>query len=338
MNAYDRAIKLHRLLAARRTTTLTVDELTDELECSSATVKRAARRLREEFEAPLIHDRERGGYRYDGNEMFEVPGLWFTAEELSALLVLDEVLASQPLGLLAEVLAPLRQRLDLIARKRGIRLPEFRERLRLLRMAARDAGPHFACVADALAQGRRLIIDYHARSTDRMAPREVSPQRLTLYRDNWYLDAWCHRREELRTFALDRIIAAERVERPIHVIEAAALDQVLATSYGIFAGEPSATARLRFTSTATTWVAAEQWHPRQRDEITADGGLIRIVPYHHADELIMDILRFGADVEVLGPASLRKAVRNRLRAAAGQYDTKSSVSIIENRRIQRIRI
>jgi predicted DNA-binding transcriptional regulator YafY len=35
--------------------------------------------------------------------------------------------------------------------------------------------------------------------------REVSPQRLVHYRDNWYLDAWCHLREDVRSFSIDAI-------------------------------------------------------------------------------------------------------------------------------------
>jgi predicted DNA-binding transcriptional regulator YafY len=34
----------------------------------------------------------------------------------------------------------------------------------------------------------------------------------------------------------------------------------------------------------------------------------------------MDILRYGADVQVLAPATLRAAVADRLRAAARLYD------------------
>jgi predicted DNA-binding transcriptional regulator YafY len=37
------------------------------------------------------------------------------------------------------------------------------------------------------------------------------------------------------------------------------------------------------------------------------------VPYADTRELLMDILKFGADVEVLGPASLRKVVPDEVR-------------------------
>ena len=51
-------------------------------------------------------------------------------------------------------------------------------------------------VAGALMR-RRLAIAYHGRERDATTVRKVSPQRLTHYRDNWYLDAWCHSRRGL---------------------------------------------------------------------------------------------------------------------------------------------
>lgn len=44
------------------------------------------------------------------------------------------------------------------------------------------------------------------------------------------------------------------------------------------------------------------------------------VPYSDDRELLMDILRYGSDVEVLAPKSLRQKVLQRLREAAAQYE------------------
>lgn len=66
-------------------------------------------------------------------------------------------------------------------------------------------GGHFQTVAGAVLQRRRLAIRYHGRSADRVTDREISPQRIAHYRDNWYLDAWCHQADGLRTFAPERL-------------------------------------------------------------------------------------------------------------------------------------
>ena len=42
-------------------------------------------------------------------------------------------------------------------------------------------------------------------------------------------------------------------------------------------------------------------------------------PYSNDGELIMDILRYGADVEVEAPAELRRKVKHRHEEAAARY-------------------
>ena len=317
MERLDRVLKLHRLMVGRRHG-ITFDDLQTELGWSRSTLRRTLNYLKDGLQAPLVHDRLRG-FRYEGEHVYELPGLWFSADELSALLVLDALLERHPLGMLSEALRPARQRIEKLLHKAGTGIPEWTRRLRMLRSASRPAGTHFTAVAGALAQRKRLRIDYHARSDDRMMPRLISPQRLTFYRDNWYLDAWCHRRDALRIFALDRIIAVEAMEEAAVDVPDAQLDRTLATSYGIFAGEPSATATLRFTPQAARWVAHEIWHPDQQDTRHEDGSLTRQLPYHRNEELLMDLMRHGADVEVVEPEGLRKELTKRLSEALTRY-------------------
>jgi predicted DNA-binding transcriptional regulator YafY len=139
------------------------------------------------------------------------------------------------------------------------------------------------------------------------------------YRDNWYLDAWCHLRNDLRSFAVDAIRDAKLAEGRAREIPAAELDEYLASGYGIFAGKNVEWATLKFTPEAARWVSAQSWHPNQRTRIEKDGSYFLELPYAETPELVMEILKFGADVEVLAPASLRERVAHALGAAARRY-------------------
>ena len=149
--------------------------------------------------------------------------------------------------------------------------------------------------------------------------RPHSPQRLVHYRDNWYVDGYCHMREGLRSFAVDAIRAAELRDTRAKEIPAAELDEHLGSGYGIFAGRDVQWAELRFTPEAARWVSAQMWHPKQRSRVEADGSYVLEIPYAHERELVMEILKFGADVEVLAPDSLRRRVGEELARAAGRY-------------------
>lgn len=81
--------------------------------------------------------------------------------------------------------------------------------------------PHFQAVGSALLRRRRLVIDYQGRGSGETRQREVSPQRLIHYRDNWYLDAWCHLRRALRSFSVDairtvRVLDKDAIEISLH--------------------------------------------------------------------------------------------------------------------------
>ena len=321
MDKFDRIYKLHHVLAGRRTP-VSIEDLKERLECSIPSAYRLLRVLRDHLGAPVAFDRERGGYLYrqDAREgPYELPGLWFNAQELQALIVFERMLESLEPGLLAEHLGPLAGRVRELLAHRRLGLSEASARIRVLGMAARPVGRHFDRIAAATLQRRRLQISYRSRSRDETTERELSPQRIVHYRDNWYLDAWCHRSKALRTFSVDRIRSAQELESSADDLPVSALEEHFASAYGIFGGKANKTAVLRFTPARARWVADERWHPQQAGQYLTDGSYELRIPYRDERELVMDILKHGAEVEVVGPRTLRDAVASHLRRALGRY-------------------
>lgn len=196
-------------------------------------------------------------------------------------------------GLLGEHLAPLSRRVTELLEHKRLGLAEAAHRIRVLGMGSRPVGEWFHVLASATLQRRKLRIVYHGRGRDQLTERTVSPQRLVHYRDNWHLDAYCHLREGLRTFAADRIRAARELEEPAESVAETKLEEHFASSYGIFAGKANKTAVLRFTAERARWVADERWHPHQIGQYLTDGRYELRIPYRDERELVMDILRYG---------------------------------------------
>ncbi|HUD41116.1 MAG TPA: YafY family protein [Dokdonella sp.] len=321
MDRYERILTLHRILKSARYP-VPMARLKDELACSRATLYRDVAFLRDALGAPIESDAEQAAIRYaaDEGERFELPGLWLTSEELAALLALNELLGRSDPGVLAGALAPFRARIErlLSDQHSGRTLPI--ERIRVIASGARrlDQGV-FRVLAGALLNRQRLGFRYRARSTDALTDRSVSPQRLAHYRDNWYLDAWDHGRDGLRSFALDRIrdpvvLGEAALDRP-----AEELDAHLASSYGIFSGPPKAWATLRFSPHAARWVADEHWHSQQQGQWLPDGRYELKLPYSNSRELLMDVLKYGPDAEVVAPVSLREEMKILLQLSLGAY-------------------
>lgn len=311
---------IERMLLSRRSASFV--EMQQRLEVSRATLHRDLRDLKERMQVPIVCDRHTGTYRIDRNvERYELPGVWFSAGEIHALLSMQQLLAAFDAGgLLAEHVGPLRQRLLGMLESATDSADEIARRIRILSAAARHYAPqHFQHIAAALMERRRLNIEYVARSKGDTSQREISPQRLTHYRDNWYLDAWCHLRDELRSFAVDAIKTVKTIDAAARDIPEAELDAALGAGYGIFAGAQVQWATLVFTPERARWVAAEHWHPEQEGRFLDDGSYQLRLPYSNDPELIMDILKYGPDCAVVGPAGLREKVVGVLKAAVGRY-------------------
>jgi predicted DNA-binding transcriptional regulator YafY len=175
----------------------------------------------------------------------------------------------------------------------------------MLPAQSRPVAPrHFEVTSHAVLTRTRLKILHHNRGRNETLEREVSPQRLVHYRDNWYLDAWCHLRDGLRCFALESIREATLLDTTARNVPETTLDEELGSSYGIFTGKADKIAKLRFTPERARWVAGEIWHPKQKSYFDDDGCYILEIPYRDDRELVMDVLKHGPEVEVLGPESL----------------------------------
>ncbi len=316
MDLFDRIYCLHRILSQSRYP-VPHHDLQEQLECSRATINRIIRDMRDCLCAPIEYDRSAQGYHYarEGEHPYELPGLWFNASELHALLTVHHLLSQIQPGLLEDHIAPLRERIEQILKSKDNSQGDINSRIRILSMACRRVDPSFfPIVADAVLRRKRLNIIYHGRADNKTTERTVSPQRLAHYRDNWYLDAWDHGKQALRSFSVDRLRHVQVLDKPASEISESKLDVHFASAYGIFAGKSKHTAVLRFTPERSRWVADETWHPKQNGRFDGEHYVLE-VPYADQRELVMDILKHGPEVEVLAPESLRAEVINLLRKA-----------------------
>ena len=321
----DRTERFHLIdMMLARPEPATFERLLERLEVSRATLKRDLQYLRNRLNAPIVWDRETRGYRYlRGREAeaqvgphYALPGLWFSAEEIHALLTMQHLLANLDAGgLLGPHIQPLMARLTGLLGSGRHPAEEVRKRIKLIPLAARRVPlDQFATLGSALLRRKRLLISYYAKSSDAVSQREISPQRLVHYRENWYLDAWCHLRKGLRSFAVDGVRHAEVLDSAAREVPDKSLDAMLGAGYGIFSGSKLRWAKLRFSAERARWVALEQWHPKQRGKLLKDGRFVLEMPYADDRELIMDILRHAPEVDVLEPPELRARVIEKLRA------------------------
>lgn len=158
MDKVDRIYELHRLFKARRTP-VHFDQLKEILDCSDSTVRRTIHHMQNYLSAPLDYDEERNGWLYERSqaESYELPGLWFSPDELYALLISHHLLVSLEPGILSEHINPLTKRIEELLAKNGNKPPDIQNRIRILQIASRPQNlDHFQQIAAALLQEKQI--------------------------------------------------------------------------------------------------------------------------------------------------------------------------------------
>lgn len=322
----DRFEKILRL--ARRRTGATMEELKKELEVSKASVTRDIEFLRNRMGAPIDWDAKKHRYFLtslpDGGR-FELPGVWFDASEVFALLTMVHLVEGVEPGLLMDPLIAMKGRLRSMLAAGGKSAADLESKVKLIHFAPRKVEPRqFRVVAGAVLEGKQLRMKYLRRDIRERTERVISPIQIVHYRENWVLDAWCHMRKKLRTFSLEAIEEVSVLDLPAKTVSQEEMRAHFQSGYGIFAGKATNRAVLKFTPDRAQWVSLETWHPDQTSRTLEDGSYILEVPYSNDQELVMDLLRYGAEVEVLEPPELRDRVYTALCAAAKIYSDSSS--------------
>jgi predicted DNA-binding transcriptional regulator YafY len=203
-NVATRLLSMIFLFQSRRQ--WTVSELSDELDVSDRTVHRYIGML-EEMGIPLYS--ERGPYGgFSLLRTYKLPPLIFTPEEATVLYMgarLVQDIWGKPFQ---DAVTGVTAKLDNVLPD-DIRQEAARNQRSLVVMTgtSRDYAPYHELMAQlraCMAEGRRVSLRY--QSFSRVATdRAVDPYALSLRWGNWYLIGYCHLREELRTFRIDRI-------------------------------------------------------------------------------------------------------------------------------------
>jgi predicted DNA-binding transcriptional regulator YafY len=319
MSEIDRLYAYKTLLSGRRA--VPRSEILSRMEISLATFKRDLAKLRDRLNTPIVFDRDLGGYRLDGaNTRQELPGLWFSQEEILALLTIQNMIGQLEPGILGPKLKPLQKRLDEMLSSEGLTSQTLAQRIRLV-YAGKRRFPlkSFEAVAKATLERLQLKITHYNRQSGEHLQRVISPQQLVHYRDNWYVDAWCHLRRGLRSFSVDAIVECELLDQEAQEFDAQLVRESMHSGYGIFGGRVKEWAKLSFNAERARWIQNEEWHPHQVGTLNKDGTYTLEIPYSDERELVGDILKYGADVTVLSPPSLVKLVREELAGAANNY-------------------
>jgi predicted DNA-binding transcriptional regulator YafY len=179
----------------------------------------------------------------------------------------------------------------------------------------------FAQVLSALNLRRAALVRYRSLSGGRTTDRRIRPYHVFNHRGDWYIAAWDERRSAVRDFALHRIrritVTTEAYEIPAEFDAARYLGEAFAIEKG---GKP-VEVTVRFGPRQARWIRERRWHTTARVQGAIDGGCVLRLRVPALGEVKRWVMQFGAEAEILSPASLRRQVREEMAAALSVYRT-----------------
>ncbi len=300
-----------------------VPRLAREMEVQPRTVERDIEYMRDRLGAPITYCHKRKGYYYE-NTGFQLPPLRLTEGELVALFLGQKLLAQCAGTPLEE---PVRSAMEKVVTllPEGVTVdPEVLDQsisfdMEPLRGDEQLVARVYSHLAAAVETRHTVWISYYSATRDEINERHVDPYHLRYYRGAWYLIAFCHWRQAIRIFALDRIRSITETDRTFTYQPGFSLADFLGTAFGIEMGDEPHEVSIRFSRHQSRWVRERQWHPTQRLEPQPDGSLILHMTVSGLGEVKRWVLGFGSHAEVLTPESLRQEIIRELIGVTEQY-------------------
>ena len=282
-------------------------ELADRLEVDRRTVRRYVSAL-QDLGVPVESEAGRyGGYRLRPG--YKLPPMMFNEEE--ALVLILGLLASRRAGVLAE--APAVE--GALAKIDRVLPDRLRGRVQALqgavaftpvRVLSTASNPNLLLNVSAAAQeNRRVWLRY--RAGEDVTEREIDPYGVAHHRGRWYIVGWCHLRQDVRMFRLDRILQLEeRDETFLKPLDFNCVDFVLQSLATITWGWPIEVLLELPIADARRRIAPDMG-TLEVDE--ARGGVLLRTQADELDFMARYLVQIECPFRVLHPPELRDAVR-----------------------------
>lgn len=264
---------------------------------------------------PIYNDR---GYRLV--ETFEMRSSSFTIEEAFSLIYGLKLVERQK-GIL-NLSAGLKEKLlALLPKALGEQLEEMDTKVDSAEGALIDYSDKeelFKLINIAITRNQTMKIVYYTFSRDSVGDREIDCYKLIFKDGFWYLIAFCHDRESVRLFRVDRIREAVVLDKYFTPPENFNFEEYMGAAWQMERGEEFVF-KVRFSGESVRYVKETQFHQTQRIIEEDDGTIIYTAKACGYKSVMRWILGFGSEAEVLEPVELREKVRDELFKSTERY-------------------
>lgn len=179
---------------------------------------------------------------------------------------------------------------------------------------------HLTSVMEAMTEGHVIRISYLKYTSSKADIYTLRPYAVKEFAKRWYIIGYCLEREALRVYGLDRVHSLDILEERFEMEKGFDVDELFATSFGIYLPEEAAkTITFRTSATEAKYLRDLPIHSSQ-EEVSSDGRTVTFSIFVCPNRnLIMEFCKYGDRLEVISPESIRNQVASQLISAAALY-------------------
>jgi len=260
---------------------------------------------------PIVYN----GKGYSFLNTATLPRVQFTIDEALALLMGGTALEQIKNQYSAPARSAVSKLLDLLPEDARRMFFALEGKVRIETKGHSDTNHALKIINSAIAERKTLKFDYYTYSRDVTTNRTADPYGVIFRGNSWYLIGYCHTREEIRTFRLNRISGIGVTGAGFKYPDGFSIKEYIEKSWSVFQGEETEVV-LRFSRKLAPLIEEHQWQPDQKIIRNADGGITFATKVRGTLEIRRWILSWGEGVRVIRPESLREDVARHAAAIA----------------------
>ncbi len=178
---------------------------------------------------------------------------------------------------------------------------------------------YFHAVFACINENRSIDLAYKTRESKEATERRVDPYGLVFYEGSWILIGYCHLRDKIRRFALDRISDLKETWRYFKPKDNFNLEEHLSHSWGIY-DEKEVQVTIRFASEIADLVTRKKsWHLSEKRTMLTNGDVELSFTVAGVREIKKWIYTWLPYAEVIKPGWFREQVKEELFKSSGNH-------------------
>jgi predicted DNA-binding transcriptional regulator YafY len=300
----------------------TAAELADEVECTQRTVYRDLEAL-QAAGFPVYNERDDGRSLWQlAESVKKQPPLPLSMPELMALYFCSDMVKTLPDTVFHESLETLFKKIKATLPPASL---HYLQHIQKTITVGNKQYKNYARSRDvievlnkAAIRWRSIQFRYYSMSGRKETRRTVDPYRIWFFKGSFYVVGFCHLRQDVRIFSVDRMKQVVLTEKRFTVRTDFDFDAFMQSGFGVAGGVPEKV-RIEFDENIARYIEDKVWHTSQKVRRGDNGSVVFEARVALTPELTSWILNWGSHARVLEPEALREAIRSEAEKITALY-------------------